>query len=76
MQDDVVNLEIVEDVSTMEFTPRESERSRLFASLIYIYIYMGIYNYGKTFKILKQIRLSYMSPTADPFSDVIEHSFA
>ena len=73
MQDDVVNLEIVEDVSTMEFTPRESG-SRLFASLIYIY--MGIYNYGKTFKILKQIRLSYMSPTADPFSDVIEHSFA
>ena len=72
MQDDVVNLEIVEDVSTMEFTPRE------IASFCKsdIYIYMGIYNYGKTFKILKQIRLSYMSPTADPFSDVIEHSFA
>ena len=64
MQDDVVNLEIVEDVSIASFCKSD------------IYIYMGIYNYGKTFKILKQIRLSYMSPTADPFSDVIEHSFA
>ena len=41
MQDDVVNLEIVEDVSTMEFTPRESVAS-FCKSDIYIYIWVYI----------------------------------